>query len=57
MAGGYLVDSSIQDFRLKEKNPFEVQNNLLRHMGGLRALSDSKSRNSSETDGDSREHI
>ncbi|MCQ5203596.1 YfhO family protein [Mordavella massiliensis] len=35
LAGGYLVDSSIQDFKLKGKNPFEVQNNLLSHMGGF----------------------
>lgn len=33
LAGGYLVDSSIRDFRLEGRNPLEVQNDLLRKMG------------------------
>lgn len=33
LAGGYVVDSSIQDFRLDGRNPLEIQNSLLRQMG------------------------
>lgn len=33
LAGGYLVDSGIQEFRLSGQNPLENQNTLLRKMG------------------------
>jgi uncharacterized membrane protein YfhO len=33
LAGGYLVDQNIQDFRPEGANPFEVQNGLLHQMG------------------------
>lgn len=33
LADGYLVDNSIQEFRLEGRNPFEVQNQLLCKMG------------------------